>query len=77
MDTVGIAARGIEPLRSTLDAIAAINSTADLVRVFAAADRRSGIAPFAVGPSPDPKNNQETIVSASQGGLASPIVSIT
>jgi putative endopeptidase len=72
MDTVGIAARGIEPLRSTLDAIAAINSTADLVRVFAAADRRSGIAPFAVGPSPDPKNNQETIVSASQGGLGLP-----
>jgi putative endopeptidase len=72
MDTAGIAARGIEPLRSALDAIAAINSTSDMVRVFAAADRRSGVAPFAVGPSPDPKNNQETIVSASQGGLGLP-----
>jgi putative endopeptidase len=72
MDTAGIAARGIEPLRSTLAAMGAINSTSDLVRVFAAADRRSGMAPFAVGPAPDPRNNQETIVSASQGGLGLP-----
>ena len=72
MDTAGIAARGIEPLRPTLDAISSINSTADLVRVFGASERRNGIAPFGVGPAPDPKNNKETIVSASQGGLGLP-----
>jgi putative endopeptidase len=72
MDTIGIAARGIEPLRPTLDAIAAAGTTADLVRVFGATDRRTGIAPFSVSPSVDPKNSNETIVSAGQGGLGLP-----
>jgi putative endopeptidase len=72
MDTNGIAARGIEPLRPTLDAIAAAGRTADLVQVFGATDRRTGIAPFAVSPSVDPKNSNETIVAASQGGLGLP-----
>jgi putative endopeptidase len=72
MDTVAIAARGIEPLRPLLDSIGRITSTADLTRVFGEAERRNGIAPFMVGPAADPKNSQETIVSASQGGLGLP-----
>ncbi|HKW11456.1 MAG TPA: M13 family metallopeptidase [Gemmatimonadaceae bacterium] len=72
LDTVGIAARGIEPLRPMLDSIAAIRFTTDLVRVIGVAEREVGVAPFAVGPAPDPKNNKETIVSASQGGLGLP-----
>ena len=72
MDSVGIAARGIEPLRPTLDAISRIKTTADLVRVFAASEQRNGLAPFAITPAPDPKNNKETIVSANQGGLGLP-----
>jgi putative endopeptidase len=72
MDTTGIAARGIEPLRPTLNAIAATATTADLVRVFGATDRRAGTAPFSISPSVDPKNSNETIVSASQGGLGLP-----
>jgi putative endopeptidase len=72
MDTTGIAARGIAPLRPTLDAIDGIRTTADLVRVIAVMARQNGVAPFAVGPSVDPKNSNETIVSASQGGLGLP-----
>jgi putative endopeptidase len=72
MNTIGIATRGIEPLRPTLDAIAAAGTTADLVRVFGATDRRTGIAPFAVSPSVDPKNSNETILSAGEGGLGLP-----
>ena len=72
MDTVAIAARGIEPLRPLLDSIARINSTDDLIRVFGASERRNGIAPFMLGPAADPKNSKETIVSASQGGLGLP-----
>ena len=72
MDTAGIAARGVLPLRPTLDAVAGIKTTADLARVFGASERRSGIAPFAVNPAADPKNSRETIVSASQGGLGLP-----
>ena len=72
MDTAGIAARGISPVRSILDAVAGVKSTADLVRAFGSLERRSGIAPFAVNPAADPKNSRETIVSASQGGLGLP-----
>jgi putative endopeptidase len=72
MDSAGITARGIEPLRPTLGAIGRIGATADLVRVFGASDQRNGLAPFALTPSADPKNNKETIVSANQGGLGLP-----
>jgi putative endopeptidase len=72
MDTVGVAARGIEPLRPTLDAIGRVKSSGDLVRVFASSERRNGLAPFAITPAPDPKNVKETIVSANQGGLGLP-----
>ena len=72
MDSVGIAARGIEPLRPTLSDISRIRTTADLVRVFATSEQRNGLAPFAIGPAPDPKNNKQTIVSANQAGLGLP-----
>ena len=72
MDTTGIAARGLAPLRPTLDAIDGMQSTADLARVAGLTMRRGGVAPFGVGPSVDPKNSNETIVSASQGGLGLP-----
>ena len=72
MDTTGIAARGIEPLRPTLNDISRIRTTADLVRMFALGAQRNGLSPFAITPSPDPKNNKETIVSATQAGLGLP-----
>jgi putative endopeptidase len=72
MDTAAITALGIQPLAPTLDAIAAIQSPADLVRTFASAERRGGLAPFSVNPGADPKNSRQTIVNASQGGLSLP-----
>ena len=72
MDTIAIAARGIEPIRPLLDSIAHVGSTADLIRLFGASERRNGLAPFVVTPAVDPKNSRETIVSASQGGLGLP-----
>ncbi|HKN64876.1 MAG TPA: M13 family metallopeptidase [Gemmatimonadaceae bacterium] len=72
MDTTGVAARGLAPLRPTLDAIDGMRATADLSRVVGLISRRNGVAPFGVGPSVDPKNSNETIVSASQGGLGLP-----
>lgn len=72
MDSAGIAARGIEPLRPTVEVIGRIKTTAELVRVFGASEQRNGLAPFAMTPSADPKNNKETIVSANQGGLGLP-----
>ena len=72
MDTAGIAARGLAPLRPTLDSIDSMRSTADIARVAALTSRRNGVAPFGVGPAVDPKNSNETIVSAGQGGLGLP-----
>ena len=72
MDSAGIAARGIEPLRPTLDTIAAIRSIAELPRALSILEHGAGIAPFAVRPGADPRNSNETIVSASQGGLGLP-----
>ena len=72
VDTGGIAARGLAPLRPTLNAIDGMRSTAELSRVSALTARQNGVAPFAVGPSVDPKNSNETIVAATQGGLGLP-----
>jgi putative endopeptidase len=72
MDTAAITARGITPIKPTLDQIAAIKTTPELVRMFSNADRRGGLAPFSVNPGADPKNASMTIVSAGQGGLGLP-----
>ena len=72
MDTAAIDALGTKPLQPELDAIAAIHSTSDLVRSFGSSERRGGLAPFGVNPGADPKNSNETIVSANQGGLGLP-----
>ena len=72
MDTAAIEAAGVTPLRPTLGAIAAIHSTADLVRTFGTAARRGGLAPFNVNPGADPKASDQTIVSAGQGGIGLP-----
>jgi putative endopeptidase len=72
MDTAAIDARGTTPLKPSLDAIASIKSTADLVRAFGSSERRGGLAPFVVNPGADPKSSNVTIVSAGQGGLGLP-----
>jgi putative endopeptidase len=80
MDTSSINALGTKPIEPTLQKINAINSSSDLVRAFSqirggAGGGRGGgggLTPFGVGPSADPKNSNETIVSARPGGLGLP-----
>ncbi len=84
MDTTAIDALGSKPIQPTLDRIAAIQSSADLVAAFpklrgAGGGGRGGggrggggLTPFGVRPSADPKNSNETIVSAGPGGLGLP-----
>ena len=77
MDTVAMERDGFKPIRPTLDAIAAIKTTDDVVRSFAlrgvggggGRGGGSGLAPFSLGPQTDPRNALMVIVSANQGGL--------
>ncbi len=75
MDTATIDRQGEKPLKPALDAIAPVKTTDDVVRAFGARDAGGGgrggggLAPFSLGPGPDPKNANDIIVSANQGGL--------
>ncbi|MGH7669169.1 MAG: M13 family metallopeptidase [Gemmatimonadaceae bacterium] len=75
MDTAAIDRRGYKPLQPVLSAIAGVKSTDDVVRTFSRHDvggggrGGGGLAPFGLSPSSDPKNANDIIVSASQGGL--------
>ena len=83
MDTVAIEKAGLAPLKSTLDAIAAVKTTDDVVKAFGGAGRGGrgggggggrggggGLAPFGVNPGSDPKNANDIILNANQGGLS-------
>ena len=72
LDTVGIAALGIEPLRPTLELIGGIRSVSELPHALSILERRAATAPFVIGRAADFRNSKETIVSASQGGLGLP-----
>ncbi|HVA58029.1 MAG: M13 family metallopeptidase [Gemmatimonadaceae bacterium] len=75
MDTAAIDRRGMKPLQPALDAIDAVKTTDDVVRAFGVRDAGGGgrggggLAPFSLGPGPDPKNANDIIVAATQGGL--------
>ncbi len=75
MDTAAIDRRGLTPLEPALHAIDAVRTTDDVARAFGARDAGGGgrggggLAPFSMGPGSDPKNANDIIVSASQGGL--------
>ena len=73
MDSAAIEAAGARPIQPRLAAIAAIMTTDDLVLLFGQREgARGGLAPFALGPGQDPKDNTSMIVSAGQGGLGLP-----
>ena len=76
MDTVAIDKQGMKPLKPTLDAIAAARTTDDIVKAFGhrgagggGGRGGGGMAPFSLSPGSDPKNANDIIVSANQGGL--------
>ncbi len=77
LDTTAIDKAGITPLKQTLDAIAAVKTTDDVVKTFGLEGGRGGggrgggggLAPFGVGPGSDPRNSNDIILNAGQGGL--------
>ena len=75
MDTAAIDRRGDTPLQPVLAGIAAIQTTGDVVRTFGRHDvggggrGGGGLAPFSLSPGSDPRNANDIIVSAGQGGL--------
>jgi putative endopeptidase len=72
MDTARIEALGLAPIQPDLDAIAAIRTTADLLKALGPLDARAGLAPFGFSARPDPKHSSQVIANAGQGGLGLP-----
>ena len=72
IDSAGLEAAGIAPLRPLLTRIDGIKSHQDLARALGPLEAEAGLAPFGAGPGPDAKNSNALIVNASQGGLGLP-----
>jgi putative endopeptidase len=79
MDTTALEKAGLGPLKPTLDAIAAVKTADDLVKAFGGAGGGGrggggrgggGLAPFGLNPGSDPKNANDIILNATQGGLS-------
>ncbi len=70
MDEAAIEARGIEPLEADLDAIAAAQTKADIVRLMGNIDYAG---PVGVYISPDPADTTRYVVSITQSGLGMPV----
>ncbi len=69
MDQARVEARGIEPLKGDLAAIAAAATKADLVRLMSRPDYA---APFGFGISADPADPTRYVVTVTQAGLGMP-----
>jgi putative endopeptidase len=72
LDEASIEAKGLAPLKPHLDAIAAINSRAELARVMGLANRVGVDMPLGIGPMQDLKNPNVYAVYVGQGGLGLP-----
>jgi putative endopeptidase len=72
MDTVAIDKLGVAPLKPELDAIASINTAAELGKALGMLEHRAGLAPWADGSSQDAKNATSVIASLGQGGITLP-----
>ncbi len=72
MDSARIESLGMQPLKPTLHAIAAIHDNAELANAFGELDRRADLAPFGIGAGQDPKHSSEVIANLGQGGLGLP-----
>jgi putative endopeptidase len=69
MDQARVEARGLEPLKADLAAIAAASTKADVVRLMARPDYAG---PFGLGISADPADPTRYVVNVSQSGLGMP-----
>jgi endothelin-converting enzyme/putative endopeptidase len=69
MDQARVEARGLEPLKADLAAIAAAKTKADVVRLMC---RRDYSGPFAIGISADPADPSRYVVGIGQAGLGMP-----
>jgi endothelin-converting enzyme/putative endopeptidase len=70
MDEAAIEARGIEPLKGDLDAIAAARTKADIVRLMGNIDYAGPIGMYI---SPDPAATTRYVVNITQSGLGMPV----
>lgn len=72
LDEAGIEKQGLKPLKSHLDAIAAISDRSQLSRALGAANREGIDTPLGIGPQQDLKNPMVYAVYVGQGGLGLP-----
>ncbi len=72
MDEAAIEAKGLAPIKPQLDAIAAIKTSADLARAFAAANEGFGTAPFGLYVNADAKDPDSYAAYLVQSGLGMP-----
>jgi len=70
MDEAAIEARGIEPLKADLDAIAAARTKNDIVALMGNIDYAGPIGMYI---SPDPADPTRYVVNVTQGGLGMPV----
>ncbi len=70
MDEAAIEARGIEPLKADLDAIAAARTKTDVVRLMGNSDYAGPIGMYI---SPDPADTTRYVVNITQSGLGMPV----
>jgi putative endopeptidase len=70
MDEAAIEARGLQPLKGDLDAIAAASTKGDLIRLMV---RIGYSGPFGFGIQPDPADPTKYVVSIGQAGLGMPV----
>ena len=72
MDEAGVEAKGLTPFEPWLKRVRAVKSKADLVRLYADADRLSIDIPFRMFVSQDRKASDRYALNVSQGGLGMP-----
>ena len=70
MDEAAIEARGIEPLKADLDAIAAARTKTDIVRLMGNIDYAGPVGMYI---SPDPADTTRYVVNITQSGLVMPV----
>jgi len=72
MDTATLAKKGLDPLKSELDRIAAIKDMAGIADEVARLQRTGVGVLFSFGAQPDPKDSNRTIAGLRPGGLSLP-----